>query len=118
MPVLEITRAREPHFQSDYATNGGVDKEPDSFHFRYNPENDSVTKAIVEAVALVHNTRHEELVSLVEVIDPEALIDLLHSSSSTLEVVFTYEQLEVTVNSSGDIWLSWASGTDVSGESP
>ena len=107
MTSVEITRLSNSEFQTVYATNGGTDREPDAFHFQFNPERDAVTRAIVDAVALVHDCNQTELDPLANSIDPEALSTLMQTSEAPVEVVFQYEGMEITVEGDGDIWLRW-----------
>lgn len=107
MRSIELTRigARRP--SPGYASNGGVEEQPDSFHFLYNTDTEEVTRAIIEAVAFIHNTSYEELTPLGSVVDIDALTEVLDADSESIEVRFSYESLAVTVNSEGDIWLQW-----------
>ena len=107
MTSVEITRLSDSAFQTVYATNGGTDKEPDAFHFQFNPERDAVTRAIVDAVALVHDRGQTDLDPVAHSIDPEALSTLMQTSEGPVEVVFQYAGMEITVESCGDIWLRW-----------
>jgi len=107
MTTLEITRIDEPEFQTVYATNGGTDKEPDAFHFQFNPHRDSVYRAIVEAIALIHHCDPDDLDPLGSSIEPDALAKLMRTREQSVKVTFHYEDMEVTVESEGDIWLRW-----------
>lgn len=107
MTLLELTRVNEPEFQAVYATNGGTDKEPDAFHFQFNPHRDSIYRAIVESIALVHDCDQDDLDPLANSIEPDALATLMRTREQSVEVVFHYEGMEVTVESEGDIWLRW-----------
>jgi len=89
-------------------SNGGTEEQPDSFHFAYDPEAEDVTQAIVEAVGLIHDTSHEHLTPLETVVNTDALAAVLRSESGSVTVTFHYEELVVTANDSGDIWLQWA----------
>lgn len=105
---LELTRPIDRRTRHGYVSNGGANRAPNAFHCQYDRELQELTQAIVEAVAFIKNTAHEELSPLETVIDTDALTECLETSSEPVEVVFTYEELEITVTSDGDIWLQWA----------
>ncbi len=93
-----------------FASNGGGNEDPDTFHLQYDSDVESPLEAIVRATAVVKNQSQVELNPLANVIDPDALNEVCNSStttSSNIEVTFEYEGLEVTVNNEGNVWLSW-----------
>lgn len=92
-------------------TNGGFGRR-DAFHVSFDPDEDDVVEEIVRAVAVIHNTVPKALTPLGEVVDPDALEALCGPESAGFAadatVIFVYEDLEVTVNTDGNLWLEWA----------
>lgn len=111
MAVLELVRGSGTPFVCDFSPSGGYERCPDTFHLRFDPDAEPVGQAIVKAASFVHNTEPTELPPLARVIDPDALDAIVSKASSVegncVEVTFTYEDLEITVSSDGDIWLCW-----------
>lgn len=112
MTVLELVRESGTTFRWGCAPNGGYERSPDTFHLRFDPEAEPVAHAVVKAASFVHNVDPTELSPLGDVVDPDALDDLVRSgtmrSAECIEVSFTYVDLDVTVASDGNIWLSWS----------
>lgn len=107
MATIEIARFENPEFQTEYATNGGVDKKPDAFHFQFNPDSNSVCCAIIETVAFIQDSDQTDLDPLANSLNPDALSTLMESHEQNVTVVFQYEGMEITVENEGDIWLCW-----------
>lgn len=111
MTVLELVRGICGLYGSEYLANGGFERGPDTFHLRFDPESGELVQAIVRAAAFVHNVEHTELRPLGRAIDPDALERVLgvddDTSSNYVRATFTYEELEVTADCDGNIWLRW-----------
>lgn len=90
--------------------DGTGNNDVDAFHHRFNPSTRSAVDEIVRSVATIKNVDETRLESLYEAVDPDALDALVCSNVDRhreIEVWFRYEDLEITVNADGDIWLNW-----------
>lgn len=90
-------------------TNGGNGRR-DVFHVAFDQGSEDVAEVVVRSVAVIHNAEPTELPPLGESVDPDALADLFSrgfEAPADVQVTFVYEDLEITVNSDGDVWLEW-----------
>lgn len=82
----------------------GFDPE-ECFHAEQDP-GDPVTTTVVTTVAAIEGVRPETLPPLGEVVDTDALDDLLDSAAGDdCWLVFEYDGYEVTVVATGDVWV-------------
>lgn len=83
----------------------------DTFHVKFDPEDDSVIDVIVTAVSSIHNEPSDQLEPLARHVDPALLANLTDPDARCefLDgvVSFRYEGLKVTVQAGGDIYLEW-----------
>lgn len=90
--------------------NGGIDRR-DAFHVSFDRREEDVVEVLVRAVAVIHNTDPKALTPLAEAIDPDALEALFGGGSegftADAQVSFVYEDLEVILNTDGNLWLEW-----------
>ncbi|WP_162265537.1 HalOD1 output domain-containing protein [Haloprofundus marisrubri] len=86
--------------------NDNVDSGPEGefAHTNFSEDPHSVVLAIVETVASITNRDITAMPPLFDVIDPEALTDLLTSPRErSIEVCFWYEGCQIDVSSRGDV---------------
>lgn len=92
-------------------TSGG-DGRRDVFHVSFDPTTEDVVEVVLRSVAVIHNVEPDELTPLGDAVDPEALSAIFGPASeefaSEVQVTFAYEDLEITVNTEGHVWLEWA----------
>lgn len=69
--------------------------------FNFDPADDSIVVAIVEAIAAATEKNPTALPPLAEVIDPEALETCLSSGNDSVEISFEYVDRWVTLTGSG-----------------
>lgn len=90
--------------------NGG-DGRRDAFHVSFDPVEEDVIEVVTRSVAIIHNTDQVALSAIGRVVDPEALRVVFGPDSerfaADVEVSFVYEDLEVTLDTDGDLWLEW-----------
>ncbi|WP_415380458.1 HalOD1 output domain-containing protein [Halosimplex sp. TS25] len=72
--------------------------------------NQSVSEAVIEAVAAAEGVRPTELAPLYDVVDPDALETVFAGKSSLGKVVFNYNSYEVTVDADGHVAIKDYSG--------
>lgn len=82
----------------------------DAVNHRFDPAVDSVVDEVLTAVCGVQDVDPTEGLPLAEVVDPDALEDLFDPLADGLDdvagyVIFTYEELTVTVRSEGLIQI-------------
>lgn len=90
-------------------TNGGNGRR-DVFHVSYDPAAEDVTEVVARSVAVIHNVEPDELSPLAGVVDTDALSTVLERSTdggSDVQVSFVYEDLEITIDGAGNVWLEW-----------
>lgn len=91
--------------------NGGSSDSRDVFHVSFDPDEESIVEVVTNAVAVIHNEEPTELDPLHEVVDVDALEELVAPSGDDRpgadEVEFVYEGLAVVVDADGDVWLRW-----------
>lgn len=112
MTVMELVRGSGTPLVCDFSPNGGYERSPDTFHLTFDSEAEPASHAVVKAASFVHNVDPTDLSPLGDVVDPDALDALATHGTAVnarcLEISFTYEDLDVTVTSDGDVWLCWA----------
>lgn len=109
MEIVRDVGASLQHSPPRFLANGGFDRR-DAFHVSFDREEEDVVQVVVRAVAVIHNTDPKALPPLAEVVDPDALKALIGAPSegcADAQVTFVYEDLEVTVNTDGNLWLEW-----------
>lgn len=110
MEIIRDVDASLQHAPPRLLANGGIDRR-DAFHVSFDPGEDAVVEVIVRSVAVIHNTDPKALTPLAEVVDPDALEALFGAPSegyaADVQATFVYEDLEVTVNTDGNLWLEW-----------
>lgn len=82
----------------------------DTFHVKFDPDDDSIIETIVTAVSAIHNKPFDGMDPLAHHIDPTLLEHLVTDSHPEMisgEVTFQYEGLNITVDGEGDIYLEW-----------
>ncbi|WP_224448621.1 HalOD1 output domain-containing protein [Haloprofundus salilacus] len=85
----------------------GLDPGCEAVHARFDGDPNSVVLAIVESVATVTDRDITALPPLFDVIDPEALTDLVAPSRKRpVEVCFLYDGCQVDVSSRGDVTVA------------
>lgn len=85
--------------------NGGSNDRRDVFHVSFAPGEESPPVVLLEAVEVINDTPVESLPPLERAIDPDALSALVVNASTTVEITFTYESLDITMSSDGHLWL-------------
>ncbi|AGB39710.1 HalOD1 output domain-containing protein [Natronococcus occultus] len=82
----------------------GYDPTTETLHARFDPEAESITVSLVEAVATAIDRDPVAMTPLFEAVDPEALSALVASTrDGPVEVSFAYEDCYVTVSTCGDV---------------
>lgn len=93
-----------------FAPNGGNGRR-DVFHVSYDPTNEEVTEVVIRSVAVIHNADPADLPPLGDAVDPDALSALFgpgsEGFSADAQVTFVYEDLEITIDSDGNVWFEW-----------
>jgi len=81
----------------------------DVFHVEFDRDGDPVSRVIVRSVAAIHDQHPDTLEPLARVVDPAMLDHMVdegtRAGSHGGEFTFVYEDVEVTVNTDGHIWL-------------
>lgn len=110
---MEIVHSVESPIGSvhpELVPNGGFGRR-DAFHVSFDPDEDDVVEEVVRAVAVIHNTDPNALSPLGRVVDPDALEALIgrgfEEFGTDTQVSFVYEDLEITLDTDGNVWLEW-----------
>lgn len=110
MQILKGVEGKLGRGPARLLTSGG-DGRRDVFHVTFDPAEEDVTEAVVRAVAVIHNVEPADLPPLVDVVDPDALSALFGPAAeafdSDVQATFVYQDLEITVDSDGNLWLEW-----------
>lgn len=94
----------------DVTTPVDVDPETGTVRVHFDPETESPSHVVVSVVATVTDVPTLELNSLYDVIDPDALDEILrtprpHESRVERSVTFDYEGFRTTITSTGHVEL-------------
>jgi hypothetical protein len=101
---------------TDHSDNSNTDKQPDSsqqpvHETKFDPETDTVSEKLVEAIAIINDADPTELSVLANVVDPDALDTLFRPRSdgtkceAKRQIDFQYHDYPVRVQSDGTITL-------------
>lgn len=111
--IIEITRKGEPACPPNLSYRrcaDGFGSDDDSvFHVEFDAGEQDVAVLVVRSVAAILDRRPADLEPLGDVIDPEMLESMVREGARGTahngEYQFTYEGFEVTVDTSGNLWL-------------
>jgi hypothetical protein len=91
----------------DCSKEACVETEEDEIHKQYDWSDTDPSIAVVKTVAAATNREPTELKPLYEILDPDALDELIRSdgrpTATDTSVSFIWDRCNVTVNSSGDV---------------
>lgn len=102
-----VPAASETDRVAGVTPDGGDPPDRDTFHVTFDPDREDVEGVVVEAVAAIHTTDPARLDLLANTVDADAPSALVSRESTTEEITFTYEELEITLDPAGDLWLTW-----------